>query len=791
MEILRSRRIALMLVSLALAAFVADGAAYAQDAAPAPANPAVADPTVADPTVADPTAPDPTAPPPEAPKPKPAANPAAANPPANPAAKRAVPPPPADAPPIPAAAQTGPTGNAKRRGAAPAAAAPAGTPGAAAAAPAPTAGTSTAATAEGEGATAAAAPPAPPPQPLPQFGPQNAAAGAARFGIILPAEKFSELQTHWQLRRDYLRDRDERRAEDEENRIRDLRDDFGIDNLFAIGSALVRESQEALAAGAPGLAKKRCLLAVELAPALAEAHTCKARAIFAEDFTAVGSSIAALRDAVRYSWTDPRVQRSVFTNTATVFLFGILIAGVAFVALLFARYAKLYLHDFHHIFPKGARPWQTRLLSVALVLSPIFLQLGPVPLLFTALAATAIYVSTLEMAVGLAVLVTVAAAPFGAEGIARLAAYGGAAADVWLIEHGVGTTAALQRLNRRLEAQSEFPVAFSLARRAKREGDLAQAEALYKKATESTGLSTEALAAARNNLGNVYLLSGDSARAMAQYQQAADLQDGMAAVHFNMSRALGLGGVEQLEKVQAEQARAKELDRAAIDAFTGNSLVVNRKANRFLIDVSLPDATLDPLNANESLLAEPVGDEARALLGGPLPAGFAPIFPLVAGMAFVALHFLRGRIKPSGRCERCGREVCKRCDEDARPSEALCAQCVNVFVRRNNVDPTERFKKEQAVKQYQERRTLMLRLAGLVSGAGHVLIGYPLRGALFLLLGGCALGSILFWAGVARDPTAVRAGMSFVRLGIILGSCVLIYGLCLRDLFVRQRSENN
>ena len=616
------------------------------------------------------------------------------------------------------------------------------------------------------------------------------AAAAARYGILLPTERMADFAALWAQRREYLRDRDERRADDIEQHVRLLKEELQVDNLFTIGAALVRESQDALAAGSPALAHKRCKQAAELSPALSDAWSCLARSLLAEDLGNFKEAAGAWMQAAQASWADPRVSRAILANIGTVLLVGLLLAGVCFVVLLFARYAQLYVHDVHHLFPAGARTWQTRLLAAVLVLSPLLLQLGPVPLLFTGLAGCALYASTLEVGAGVAVMLVLAASSFAAEGLARLAAFGGPAADVWLIESSEGSSAALGRLQRRAESgQGEFAVAFSLARRAKREGDLPSADALYRKALESSGISGESLAAARNNLGNVYLLMGDPQKAMAQYQQAVELQDSSAPAHFNLSRAYSGGGVEQLEKVQAEQGRAVDLDRDAINAFTGGSLQVNRKANKFVMDIPLPSSSLEPLAAGEAAIAGPVGDEARVALGGPLPPATAPLLPLGAALFFVALHALRGRIKPSGRCERCGREVCKRCDADARPSEALCAQCVNVFVRRNNVDPAERIRKEAAVHLYQHRRTLTLRLLGVLSGAGHVLLGYPVRGIVFLLMTGCLLASVILWRGISHDPVAVRALVSPLRVGITAALFVAIYGLCLRDLIAKQRAE--
>lgn len=627
------------------------------------------------------------------------------------------------------------------------------------------------------------------PAPVPPAHPPAAVPNSR--GILFPAEKTTDLQAHWNLRRDYVRDRDEHRADDEVQKITQLKDELSIENLFAISSALVRESQDARAAGAPDLAKSRCKLAVDLSPDLPEAHSCLARSILAEDATAVKPAFAEVAAAMRAAAADPRLSHATLANAGGVVFFGLLAAGLAFVLLLFARYAQLYVHDVHHLFPAGARHWQTRMLAAVLVASPLLLQMGAVPLLFTVLFACALYASVVEVVISCVVLVMLAASPFAAEGIARLAAFGGPATDVFLIEHGESSPVELTRLRKRMEAPSpEMGVAFALARKAKREGDLPTAESLYRKALEnSSGASSAGLAAAHNNLGNVYLLEGDSQKAMKEYESAASLQESLAAPHFNMSRALGLGGVEALAKVQSEQARALELDREAIDAFTGGQLAANHKSNKFVMDVPLDDSLYDPLLDAESAVAAPVGDEVRAILGGPLPTWAASGLPIFAGLVVLALHFARAKVRPSGRCERCGREVCKRCDADARPSEALCAQCVNVFIRRTGVDAAERIRKEHAVQAYQRRRTLLVRALAVVSGAGHVLLGYPLRGIAFLLLTGCLAASLFLWRGLTHDPVAVRATLSLFRVGLTIACFVGIYALCLRDLLARQRAE--
>ena len=609
--------------------------------------------------------------------------------------------------------------------------------------------------------------------------------------VLMPGGRSADIQLHWTARREYVRDRDERRADDEEQRVRFLKDELAIENLFSVGAALVRESRLALHSGATAVAVQRCKLAVDLSPALPAAHTCLARASFAESPVSLKPVFTHLGAAAAAAWNDPRISGALIANALAVLFIGSVVAGFAFVIVLFLRHASLYAHDVHHLVPGGTRRgWQSRMLAAVLLLSPVLLQMGPLPLVFTTLLACALYATTAEAVISISLLVGLTLSPWAAEGIGQVAAFSGPAADVWLVEHGEGTGLEIARLQKRLETVNELPVSFALARKAKRDGDLVTAEKLYLKALEvQGGASSAGLAAVRNNLGNVYLLQGDGQKAIAQYQQAIDLKETLAAPHFNISRALAMGGVDTLEKVQAEQARALQLDRALVESFTGGQLQANRKSNKFLMDVPLDISQLDPLLDLQERAAEVVGDEVRAQLAGNLPAPMALVMPILAAILLIALRVSKARIRPSGCCDRCGREVCRRCDADARPSAALCAQCVNVFIRRNGVDAQERMRKESLVEAYHRRRHLMVRALAVLSGAGHLMMGQAIRGMFYLLVTASLLASIVLWRGITHDPLAVGSGVSVARLALTAVLFVGVYAICLRDLLARQRAE--
>src|SRR5258708_11682891 len=129
--------------------------------------------------------------------------------------------------------------------------------------------------------------------------------------------------------------------------------------------------------------------------------------------------------------------------------------GAAFVTVRLARCGQLYADDVHPLLPVGARRWQTKLLAMALILLPLFLRMGPVPLVFTILFACALYATTVEVVVGCALLALLAASPWVVTSIGRVAAFGGPAVDVRLLEHGTRTRATLARPPKRLPLAHE------------------------------------------------------------------------------------------------------------------------------------------------------------------------------------------------------------------------------------------------------------------------------------------------------------------------------------------------
>ena len=156
------------------------------------------------------------------------------------------------------------------------------------------------------------------------------------------------------------------------------------------------------------------------------------------------------------------------------------------------------------------------MLAAVLLLSPVLLQMGPLPLVFTTLLACALYATTAEAVISISLLVGLTLSPWAAEGIGQVAAFSGPAADVWLVEHGEGTGLEIARLQKRLETVNELPVSFALARKAKRDGDLVTAEKLYLKALEVQGGASSAKSHKQSHRKIYVVKPGDTFSGIAQ-----------------------------------------------------------------------------------------------------------------------------------------------------------------------------------------------------------------------------------------------------------------------------------
>ncbi len=594
--------------------------------------------------------------------------------------------------------------------------------------------------------------------------------------IALPQGGLAELLSHFRARQKAVLEQDPRKAEAEAKALRELKTELGFPDFQTVGKALVREGQRRLEAGQGALARSAALLAVDLSPGLPEAWWLLARSQVAADGpSATGAAVTAAFSAVRAELADPLGRRALFGNLAVAAIWAAL-AALSLALLLIAGGAVRYtLHDFHHLFPNGASPVQTGLLGLILLAVPWLFRLGPFAILASLAIAAWMYVDRQgRVVVALALLVAVLA-PLALGEIASRVYVSPLALDLWTAQTDLDATAAESRLT--VLAQATPPNVAALAvlgSRAKRLGRLDEAEGFYQKALQVAANRPDL----ENNLGNVRLLKGDLPGAKSLYEAAIDHDPGRAAAYFNLGQCFSR--MLQLEQSQEAQRHALELDRALIE----QHMSAPPRANVFLIDSGIVFADVAALGSSPELASRGVRQQAeRRIFGAFEPVQTPAIVFLLA--ALVALGVLRARLRPSEACRKCGRPVCARCDPGL-PSEGLCGQCVNVFLRKSVADPPARIRKEAKVKAYQIFRLRLVRgLAVLLGGGGHIAVGETGLGA------GLLFGLVFFGVlatgllNVLRPPEeGIVATVAAVVAGLV---AVLLYIVAVRDLFSKTR----
>lgn len=595
-----------------------------------------------------------------------------------------------------------------------------------------------------------------------------------------PAESETSLAQHWQRRRSYLEARDATRAAEQSQEIERIQRVLALENLFTVGTALVREGESLLDSGNASDALARCTLATRVAPRLVVAHLCAARAQLKADLTAIGPVVGFLGQAVSATLSDVRTRRVAVADGLFTLFAALALASGALILLVVLRYGNLFLHDLHHVFPRGTARWQSTMLALVLLALPAVLGFGAL----TVLALGAFGVSLLltrgeAIAVGTAALLLLAA-QLGMSFAMKSGVVGQVANDVYLLERGDAPAPSAARLQSLLDSgNADYTIAFAVGRYHKRFGRYTEAKAAYEEA-----LRIQETPEVLNNLGTVQFLLGDSPGAQKLYRQATS-KGFLASPHYNLAKLhFREGRLEQGQEAQ-RQSIAIDGERVRTQGFQDDP-----RANLYLMDETLSDAHIEALARQESQKVSWLAAGGWTPLTGRLPVQVLFALPLLVA-AFVSLgQVAQRKLRASSRCEKCGRPVCPRCDPEIGPTTGICGQCITVFVRRTGVDPPDRIRKEIEVRRYRRRNRITVRVLGvLLAGAGHVFSGRLVWGAVFLTVFSL-FGTLSFLSGaLLRPPMAVDASVSPLFLGVLGLLLVATWGVSLHHLVKHEEGD--
>ncbi|MFL5345214.1 MAG: hypothetical protein ACJ8AT_10495 [Hyalangium sp.] len=567
-----------------------------------------------------------------------------------------------------------------------------------------------------------------------------------------------------------------------------LRDEVSATDFDAFSVSLLREAREKLEAKNPAGAVQLAEAAAALSPDLPYARFALADAYARKEPGSVGRYVGEFQAGLSALARDPRFWRPALGNLGAMALLALLATAAAVVAVLFGRRVRYALHDFHHVFPRGMGRWQSIAVAVAIFLMPILLGLGVVPVLLVLFGAIALYLSVTERAVVAVLLALAGLIPLVAGQIAQSTVFAGTVAeDVYILERGgfTGDEAAARVLARQAAKEASFEELFALGRYQTRRGQLDEAIAAYKAAAALRQRNALLL----TNYGNALMASGDIDGATRLYQDAQQADSTLAAAPYNLAQvyrrqARGLPDAQvgaALQRASEVMNVAQRLDSSLVgrDVPPDERLLVNL----LLLSPELPWSEMMALADGTAAGMRVENQLDRVLMGTTGMA--ARIYPAIFALLFFLWGYARDRVRGTKSCEKCARPVCRRCDPDLGIGAFMCSQCTNVFARKGVVPEAMRARKQAEVQRHQTwMGRLALALGALVSGAGHVFSGLPIRGAIYSFLFLLALSAVFLRDGVLRAPYG-EAPVYLKLLPVVL-LILPLYLLTLRGLRKRQ-----
>ncbi|MCI0672160.1 MAG: hypothetical protein L0Y64_17040 [Myxococcaceae bacterium] len=578
-------------------------------------------------------------------------------------------------------------------------------------------------------------------------------------GPTLTDAQLQQAFAAWQRARGAV---DAKAAEEAKEALLALRREFDLGSLDSVAAAFLRAAAQARASGDAREAVALAQVAVALAPDLPAAHLGLARASLAADATALGRAFAGVWAAAEATWRNPGTARATVANLGAALLLGVVATAVVLAAVLFLRRARLYFHDVHHLLPRAVAGWHAAALALLVVALPPALGWGLVAVLVVPLVAVSRALDHAERAVAAVLVALLGLVPWAAGALVERTSFSGTPAEqvAALESGGLGAEAVASQVEaRHAEGRAGFPELFALGRLQLRRGLGRSSQATLSAAAALRPGDARLL----TNLGNSHVATGDLEGALQLYQDAARRDARLAAPLFNLS-VLRARRAEQLppgeaarELGLAEEARARAL--ALEPGLAARSAPVDGRALSAGVLVSPPLEAVELARLAEAPEAgrRVAAQLALGLTGAGGPAG-AAILGGASALLLLLAGLVGGPLRSARGCGRCGGAACRRCDPSLPPGSTLCAECTNAFVRKDAVSPHVLVRKQLELERAHARHQRMASaLALLVSGAGHLFSGRPVRGALYAFTFLCALGGLLLQLGLTRVPHATRA----------------------------------
>ena len=540
----------------------------------------------------------------------------------------------------------------------------------------------------------------------------------------------------------------------------------GIKNFTTLASLLVNESQKAIRKGEKYEAIRLANAAKRLAPEFPQPYWALAQAYGAESKLRVYRILKEYFEGNLIAIKNFKSLMLLSCNTYFIFFFAFFLTFFTFSLILLVKYFNLIAKDCGDFFSKKTFFLPGYIWAAILASFPLILGIGPILVACYWLLILVIYVSKKEKHVIFIFSLLLILSPWGFENVSSL-----------LLANQDGLLNLLHRANfedwspeteNKLEAYlANHPqdpnVLFTMGLLKKRWGSLEEAKRYYQTLHEMYPSSPVII----NNLGSVYFAQGELQQAEETFKKAIELNYKKASFHFNLYWTY-------LELYKFLEARKREelliawrLDPELVDY--QKKIYRPNVPNRILIDETLTFKEL----WNSAFQGSEEKENTLFALWTPFFKGishsYGVFFFIVFSFLIFFLIFHQDSAKKfSTRCNKCGKPIKRKVRlSQGSKSPEICSYCVSIYIQNINDKKFERFEKHQ---------TLIWKILTYgLPGGGHVWVGFPFFGIIYLFVFFCFFLEIIFWNGLVKDPFFLAYSSSFLRAILFAFAFLLFY----------------
>ena len=550
-----------------------------------------------------------------------------------------------------------------------------------------------------------------------------------------------------------------------------LRIDLGIENLQAYSLGLIRESE---------IAKQqrkfdRVLFLAEhaaiLSPYFPTPQFYLAKVRFQQNPLQISQYAIPLTKGIILSFTRLEYFLPTVGNVILIGSFAFLFSIILYFILLAFKYTPLLSHLLHHILIIKLPDMLSRVLTLALLILPIFLQVGLGWVLFFWIFLFLPVVKWSERIFLIVSVILLLSLP------AALPVLGGlltasSESSYFLVnanqnESSPQEVQKLESLEKTSDPKGQF--AFALGLLAKKRGDYRNAETYFRTSLEKKFLPS----ASQNNLGNVIFARGAPEEALEFYR----LAPGSFYKSYNMYQAYyEINDVQRgTNAISDAKNYSDRLYRQFDEIKPKDKTPSIARYNRLLADQPIPTWLLFQNFLEKSEIKSDLLQSWWNFFFYPLEIRKWPFLILIGGIFFLIATISVKFIQFPSRCSKCASPACQWCYATAKRPD-LCSQCFNVYVRRESVDPAARESKDIEVAQFISNQSKFVRfLSFIFPGTGHFYLGYTVKGLFITLTFFFALGLFLFEHKVFVSQSGLIQPGAFLFSSLWVLILILLY----------------